>query len=102
MTFEYVLLAGVNDTDADAERLPRLLGGLPSMVNLIPWNPFSGPQLPAPDARSASARSRSILRRRGVQTFIRTPRGDDIDAACGQLAARATPSDLITLRPPSP
>jgi 23S rRNA (adenine2503-C2)-methyltransferase len=101
VTFEYVLLAGVNDADADAERLPRLLGDLPSMVNLIPWNPFSGPQFQRPSAERIRT-FQEILRRRGVQTFIRTPRGDDIDAACGQLAARATPSDLVTLRPPSP
>jgi 23S rRNA (adenine2503-C2)-methyltransferase len=101
VTFEYVLLAGVNDADADAERLPRLLAGLPSMVNLIPWNPFSGPQFQRPTAERIRT-FQEILRRRGVQTFIRTPRGDDIDAACGQLAARATPPDLITLRSPAP
>ena len=100
VTFEYVLLAGVNDSDADADRLPRLLGGLPSMVNLIPWNPFSGPQFQRPSAERIRT-FQERLRGRGVQTFIRTPRGDDIDAACGQLAARATPPALVTLRPPS-
>lgn len=92
VTFEYVLLAGVNDSDADARALPRLLRGLPSMVNLIPWNPFSGP----PFARPSAERIRTfqeILRAEGVQTYIRTPRGDDIDAACGQLAARALPAE---------
>jgi len=98
VTFEYVLLAGVNDSDADAERLPRLLAGIPCMVNLIPWNPFSGPQFQRPSAERIRT-FQEILRHRGMQSFIRTPRGDDIDAACGQLAARATP-ELVTLRPP--
>ncbi len=87
VTFEYVLLAGVNDSDADAERLPRLLKGLPCMVNLIPWNPFAGPAFARPTAERIRT-FQEILRRHGVQTYIRTPRGDDIDAACGQLAAR--------------
>jgi len=100
ITFEYVLLAGVNDSDADAERLPRLLRGLPSMVNIIPWNPFSGPQFQRPSAERIRS-FQEILRARGMQTFIRTPRGDDIDAACGQLAARAPSPELVTLRAPS-
>ena len=96
VTFEYVLLAGVNDSDADAERLPRLLAGIPCMVNLIPWNPFNGPQFHRPSAERIRT-FQEVLRRRGMQSFIRTPRGDDIDAACGQLAARATP-ELVPLR----
>jgi 23S rRNA (adenine2503-C2)-methyltransferase len=90
VTFEYVLLAGVNDSDADAERLPRLLKGLECMVNLIPWNPFSGPEFQRPTAERIRT-FQEILRRHGMQTYIRTPRGDDIDAACGQLAARGQP-----------
>ena len=95
VTFEYVLLAGVNDSDADADRLPRLLRGIPSKVNLIPWNPFPGP----PFARPSAERIRTFqerLRQGGLAVYIRTPRGDDIDAACGQLAARGQPS-LIPL-----
>jgi 23S rRNA (adenine2503-C2)-methyltransferase len=87
VTFEYVLLAGVNDTDADAARLPRLLRGIPTKVNLIPWNPFAGPAF----ARPSAERIRTFqerLRAGGLPVYIRTPRGDDIDAACGQLAAR--------------
>jgi 23S rRNA (adenine2503-C2)-methyltransferase len=63
------------------------------MVNLIPWNPFSGPafQRPSPERIRTF---QEILRRHHLQTYIRTPRGDDIDAACGQLAARAQ-SDLV-------
>jgi 23S rRNA (adenine2503-C2)-methyltransferase len=94
VTFEYVLLAGVNDSDADARQLPRLLRGLPSMVNLIPWNPFSGPAFTRPSAERIRA-FQEILRNHDVQTYIRTPRGDDIDAACGQLAARAVAPDAL-------
>ena len=66
VTFEYVLLAGVNDSDADADRLPRLLRGIPAKVNLIPWNPFNGPALPAavrgahPHVPGAPARGRGL------------------------------------------
>ena len=87
VTFEYVLLAGINDADADADRLPRLLRGIPSKVNLIPWNPFPG----TPYQRPSAERIRTFqerLRQGGLAVYIRTPRGDDIDAACGQLAGR--------------
>jgi len=87
VTFEYVMLAGVNDSDADADRLPRLLHGIPSKVNLIPWNGFAGP----PYQRPSAERIRTFqerLRQGGLAVYIRTPRGDDIDAACGQLAVR--------------
>jgi 23S rRNA (adenine2503-C2)-methyltransferase len=100
VTFEYVLLAGVNDSDADAERLPKLLKGLACMVNLIPWNPFAGPAFARPSAERIRT-FQEILRGQHVQTYIRTPRGDDIDAACGQLAARRS-SSLSTLPARSP
>jgi 23S rRNA (adenine2503-C2)-methyltransferase len=93
VTFEYVLLAGVNDTDADAERLPRLLRGIPSKVNVIPWNPFPGPPFQRPSAERIRT-FQERLRQGGLAVYIRTPRGDDIDAACGQLAAR---EDLVTI-----
>ncbi len=98
VTFEYVLLAGLNDTDADADRLPRLIAGIPSKVNLIPWNGFAGPEF----ARPSAERIRSFqerLRAAGVAVYIRSPRGDDIDAACGQLAARTLEEG--TPRPPA-
>jgi 23S rRNA (adenine2503-C2)-methyltransferase len=87
VTFEYVLLAGVNDSDADADRLIRLLRGMVCKVNLIPWNPFQGPafERPSPE-RIRTFQQR--LRATGMIVYIRTPRGDDIDAACGQLAAK--------------
>jgi len=87
VTFEYVLLDGVNDSDADAQRLARLLQGIPAKVNLIPWNPHPL----APYKRPADARVRAfqdVLRNRGMAVYVRKSRGDDIDAACGQLAAR--------------
>jgi 23S rRNA (adenine2503-C2)-methyltransferase len=87
VTFEYVLLAGVNDSDADADRLPKLLRGIPNKVNLIPWNPFAGPAFERPSAERIRT-FQERLRQGGLAVYIRTPRGDDIDAACGQLAAR--------------
>ena len=87
VTFEYVLLAGVNDSDAHARQLIRCLEGVPAKVNLIPFNPF--PQ--ARYQRSPAARIDrffEILNHAGIVTITRRTRGDDIDAACGQLAGR--------------
>jgi len=87
LTFEYVMLDGINDTDQDAERLANLLRGIRAKVNLIPHNP--APELPfnsSPPDRIASFQK--ILTDKRVPTFIRKPRGQDISAACGQLAAR--------------
>jgi 23S rRNA (adenine2503-C2)-methyltransferase len=90
VTFEYVLLAGVNDSDADADRLPKLLRGIPTKVNLIPWNSFTGPPFQRPSAERIRT-FQERLRQGGLPVYIRNPRGDDIDAACGQLAARDQP-----------
>ena len=87
LTFEYVLLAGVNDSEADAKRLPKLLARLRCKVNLIPWNPFPGSPYRRPDP-NAVERFQRVLRDAGLPVYVRAPRGDDIDAACGQLAAR--------------
>ena len=84
LTFEYVLLAGVNDTQDDARRLCRLVQGIRCKVNLIGLNP--GPELPfktPPDEQVV--RFQQILIRKGVPAYIRKPRGRDIFAACGQL-----------------
>jgi 23S rRNA (adenine2503-C2)-methyltransferase len=87
LTFEYVMLDGVNDGDQDAKRLARWLRGLRAKVNLIPHNP--GPELPFRSSpQDRMLRFQQHLRERGIFAFIRTPRGRDIDAACGQLAAR--------------
>ncbi|WP_371228224.1 23S rRNA (adenine(2503)-C(2))-methyltransferase RlmN [Roseovarius sp. 2305UL8-3] len=84
ITFEYVMLKGVNDTDADARRLVQLIKGIPAKVNLIPFNEWPG----APYERSDQARIRKfadIIYKAGYASPIRTPRGEDIMAACGQL-----------------
>jgi 23S rRNA (adenine2503-C2)-methyltransferase len=84
ITFEYVMLKGVNDTDADARRLMRLIRGIPAKINLIPFNEWPG----APYERSDEARIRAfadIIYKAGYASPIRTPRGEDIMAACGQL-----------------
>jgi 23S rRNA (adenine2503-C2)-methyltransferase len=82
---EYVLWAGVNDSDDDAGRLAGLLRGLDAHVNLIPHNPFPGSSLRAPTADDV-ARFRALLRAAGLRCLVRTPRGREIAAACGQLA----------------
>lgn len=87
VTFEYVLLDGVNDSPEQARELVRLLANLPAKVNLIPFNPF-------PDTRFRRSppavvdRFRGVLLEHGIMTITRKTRGDDIDAACGQLAGR--------------
>jgi 23S rRNA (adenine2503-C2)-methyltransferase len=89
VTFEYVLLAGVNDSLADAGRLADLLRGMKCKVNLIPWNPH--PQAPYQRPTPAAIEAfQAEVKRRGLPTYLRTPRGDDIDAACGQLATGVT------------
>jgi 23S rRNA (adenine2503-C2)-methyltransferase len=87
LTFEYVLLKGVNDTDADARRVVRLLANLDCKVNLIAWNP--GPEIPYESSDSDRILAFQKILRRSFPTFIRKPRGLDIFAACGQLK-RAT------------
>lgn len=87
VTFEYVLLAGVNDREEDAANLGRLLRGMPCKVNLIPWNPHDGGPFQRPDAEAVE-RFQNLVKAHGLPAYLRTPRGDDIDAACGQLANR--------------
>ncbi len=84
ITFEYVMLKGVNDSDAEARALVKLLKGLPAKINLIPFNPWPG----APYECSSWERIEAfaeIVSRAGYASPIRTPRGRDISAACGQL-----------------
>lgn len=87
ITWEYVMLDGVNDSDADARQLARLLSDIPSKVNLIPFNPFPGSGYQCSPWRRID-RFRDILLAHGLVTITRRTRGDDIDAACGQLAGR--------------
>ncbi|MDZ4315288.1 MAG: 23S rRNA (adenine(2503)-C(2))-methyltransferase RlmN [Azonexus sp.] len=87
ITFEYVMLEGVNDSDADARELLSLVKTVPCKFNLIPFNPFPG----SPFRRSPAERVRrfaDILMAAGIITTTRKTRGDDIDAACGQLAGQ--------------
>ena len=84
ITFEYVMLDGVNDSPADARALVRLLRGIPAKVNLIPFNPWPGaPYACSPD--TAIERFAAIVNRAGYSAPVRVPRGRDILAACGQL-----------------
>lgn len=107
ITFEYVLLAGINDSDEDARRLPRLLRDIPCKVNVIPWNPVASLPFERPSPERVFA-FQKIVRQSGIPVYIRTPRGDDVDAACGQLAARVpaagsdAPVPVAALRSPHP
>jgi 23S rRNA (adenine2503-C2)-methyltransferase len=84
ITFEYVMLKGVNDSLADAKRLVKLLAGIPAKVNLIPFNPWPGTQYECSDWEMIE-RFAEVLNRAGYASPVRTPRGRDIMAACGQL-----------------
>jgi 23S rRNA (adenine2503-C2)-methyltransferase len=84
ITFEYVLLRGVNDSESDARQLAILLRGIPSKVNVIPFNPHPGSKFSRPTEQEIG-RFQTALRDAGVQINVRRPRGDDIQAACGQL-----------------
>ncbi len=86
ITFEYVLLGGVNDADEDADRLARLLHGIPAKVNLIPYNDNPGLGFRAPSPGRAEAFLERLVARQ-LTAVIRKNRGRDIAAACGQLAA---------------
>jgi 23S rRNA (adenine2503-C2)-methyltransferase len=85
VTFEYVLIAGVNDTDPLARELVRRVRDVSCKINLIPFNPFPGSKLRRPDAQRVRDFA-AILSDADIVTTVRRTRGDDIDAACGQLA----------------
>jgi len=95
VTFEYVMLDGVNDKAQHARELATLLRGHPAKVNLIPFNPFPGTRFRR-SSETAIERFRDILIKGGVMATIRRTRGDDIDAACGQLVGRV--NDRVTAR----
>jgi len=87
ITFEYVMLKGVNDKPEQAKKLAQLLKNVPAKVNLIPFNPF-----PLTDYERSTPEAieifQNILTNKGIHTFVRKTRGDEIDGACGQLAGR--------------
>lgn len=91
ITFEYVLLAGVNDSEQDAQRVARLLKDFRCKLNLIPFNPHSGAPYKRPSTEAVQ-RFQNLVKELGVATYLRTPRGDDISAACGQLANANKPT----------
>jgi 23S rRNA (adenine2503-C2)-methyltransferase len=103
ITFEYVMLKGVNDGLEDARGLVKLLRGIPAKVNLIPFNPWPGSAYECSDGETIE-RFAAVLNRAGYASPVRTPRGRDILAACGQLKsaserlrARARQSDLAAV-----
>ncbi|VAX05490.1 23S rRNA (adenine(2503)-C(2))-methyltransferase @ tRNA (adenine(37)-C(2))-methyltransferase [hydrothermal vent metagenome] len=87
VTIEYVMLDGVNDSVAHARELAKVLKGVPSKVNLIPFNPFPNTQYRR-SSDAAIVRFREVLIKNGLITLTRRTRGDDIDAACGQLVGQ--------------
>jgi 23S rRNA (adenine2503-C2)-methyltransferase len=96
VTFEYVMLDGVNDQPEHARELARLLRDKPAKLNLIPFNPFPGTTYRRSPA-SAIEKFRDELMQRGIIVTIRRTRGDDIDAACGQLAGQVTDRTIVRL-----
>ena len=95
ITFEYVMLRGINDSLQHADQLTELLLGKPAKINLIPFNPFEGNEYQRSGAETIR-RFQDRLRERGLVATTRKTRGDDIDAACGQLAGKV--SDRIRVR----
>jgi len=96
VTFEYVMLDGVNDQPEHARELAKLLRDKPAKLNLIPFNPFPGTTYRRSPA-AAIEKFRDELMQRGIIVTIRRTRGDDIDAACGQLAGQVTDRTIVRL-----
>ena len=92
VTWEYVMLAGVNDSPEDARALVRMIAGIPSKINLIPFNPWPRTNYQCSDIEAIN-KFAAIVMRAGYASPVRTPRGRDILAACGQLK-----SDSVRLR----
>ena len=85
ITFEYTLMRGINDRPQDAKALSRWVEGLPALINLIPMNPVAGSEFQAPERERVES-FQKLLRARGLLAFVRKRRGDEVTAACGQLA----------------
>jgi 23S rRNA (adenine2503-C2)-methyltransferase len=88
ITFEYVMLKGINDSPADARALVKLLSGIPAKINLIPFNPWPGTRYECSDWETIE-RFADIVNKAGYASPVRTPRGRDILAACGQLKSES-------------
>jgi 23S rRNA (adenine2503-C2)-methyltransferase len=97
ITFEYVMLKGVNDSVAEAKELVRLLAGIPAKINLIPFNPWPGTRYEC-SAWAQIERFADVVNRAGYASPIRTPRGRDIMAACGQLKSASEKLRASALR----
>jgi len=97
VTFEYVMLKGVNDTPAEARALLRLLKGIPAKINLIPFNPWPGTDYQCSGWKEIEAFA-AILNKAGYASPIRTPRGRDILAACGQLKSESEKKRASVIR----
>ena len=99
VTFEYVMLKGVNDSPEEARALVKLIQGIPAKINLIPFNPWPGTDYQCSDWKTIEAFA-AILNRAGYASPIRTPRGRDILAACGQLKSESEKVRASALRKP--
>ena len=99
ITFEYVMLKGVNDSLAEAKALVRLLAGIPAKINLIPFNPVAEHALRVLRL-GAIERFAEVVNRAGYASPVRTPRGRDILAACGQLRSDSLKLAASERRPP--
>jgi 23S rRNA (adenine2503-C2)-methyltransferase len=97
ITFEYVMLDGINDSNEHADELLRLVEHVPCKFNLIPFNPFPDSGLKCSSRNRIEAFARR-LNDRGVVTTVRRTRGDDIDAACGQLAGEVQDRTRLSQR----
>jgi 23S rRNA (adenine2503-C2)-methyltransferase len=97
VTFEYVMLKGLNDSPAEAKALVRLLKGIPAKINLIPFNPWPGSAYACSDWGAIEAFA-EVINRAGYASPIRTPRGRDILAACGQLKSDSEKTRASALR----
>ncbi len=93
--FEYTLLKGINDSDQDAQKLANLLADIPCKINLLAFNCGEDSTYTSPP-REKILRFQSILRKNGYTVFIRQSRGEDIAAACGQLAGKGWDEDKCT------
>jgi 23S rRNA (adenine2503-C2)-methyltransferase len=101
ITFEYVMLKGVNDSEAEARELVRLIAGIPAKVNLIPFNPWPGSAYEASSGNQL-ARFARVVSEAGFSSPIRTPRGQDILAACGQLKTESVKAKSVVAAQPGP